>query len=192
MVITFLVVWISRRLIKTTQTQRVPSRTGGPRGRALAAGYPLSERPVSSGSRSSQSTEGASSRIQAYRQRARAHRQSDDYIRERIVVYPVDPQEHRQRMRREVSEPEPEIEGSQEDAGSESRIPAWEERYLENGESYTYSEFQRFFGMDALRQWNLAPIREQENPDEDVNVVSDEDAADEEEETCYEEEMPSA
>ena len=79
---------------------------------------------------------------------------------ERIVVYPVGGVQERQRSTQEVVEPEPEIDSEMRDAS--------EERLLENGESYTYVEFQQFFGEDAQRQWNQAPIRDFEAEESDV------------------------
>ena len=79
---------------------------------------------------------------------------------ERIVVYPVSGVQERQRSTQEVSEPEPEIDSEMRDAS--------EERLLENGESYTYAEFQQFFREDAQRQWDQAPIRDFEAEESDV------------------------
>ena len=101
-------------------------------------------------------------RAQAYRQRAQEHLRRRRPSREGIVVYPVDPLVHRQRPTQEVAEPEPEIDSERRDVG--------EERILENGESYTYVEFQRFFGADAQRQWNQAPTRDFEAEESDVRA----------------------
>ena len=167
-VITVLVMWISRRWTKTSQTPTIKnsnSRTGGPRGRALSAGYPLRERSVSSESSRSRSPDdtsiGLNPRTLGRRQGAQAHSQQAP-SRERIVVHPVDPLVHRQRTTQEVAEPEPEIDSGRRDV--------CEERILENGESYTYVEFQQFFGEDAQRQWNQAPIRDFEAEESDVRV----------------------
>ena len=81
---------------------------------------------------------------------------------ERTVVYPSSSVQESQRPTQEVAEPEPEIDSERRDVN--------EERILENGESYTYVEFQRFFGADAQRQWDQAPIRDFEAEESEARV----------------------
>ena len=157
-VIVALAVWISRRCTRTSQTSTIRNSNNppmrGPRGRALSAGYPLRARSVSSEISRSRSPDDP--RVQAYIQnpRAKAYRQrAQEHLRRR---------RHRQRPTQEVVEPEPEIDSEMRDVG--------EERLLENGESYTYVEFQQFFGEDAQRQWNQAPTRDFEAEESDVRV----------------------
>ena len=173
-----LAVWISRRCTRSSHREMVDStpssRSTGPLGRALSAGYPSRERSVSSESSRSRSPEDPrvtayiqNPRAKAYRQRAqenlRRRRSSmrGGYL-ERTVVYPVSNVQERQRSNQEVAEPEPEIDSEMRDISGE--------RILENGESYTYVEFQRFFGAEAQRQWSQAPTRDFEAEESEARV----------------------
>ena len=79
------------------EAPEVLARTRGPRERARAAGYPLL--PISERIAESEVSSGETSSASG----------SDDYIRERITIYPVDPAMRRRRPPTEFPEPEPEI-----------------------------------------------------------------------------------